>query len=161
MAGFAQPELAGGAQVEPVVAAVDLKGGGEPSRATREIEKPSGLAVPLHDRDSVERFEGADENRGRNTSGFADDIEHEVRAIVEKNVDVAWSEIHRANPRCWAAKMVSGGVARRIGFCLHDAAAKAARREIVNDDLSDEEACEFDGIAWKFGAAEAAKIEFL
>jgi hypothetical protein len=161
MAGFAQPELTGGAQVEPVVGAVDLKSGGEPSRAPCEIEKPSGLAVSLHERDAVKRFGRADEDRRGYAGRFADDIEHKVRAIVEENVDVAWSEIHRANPRCWAAKMVSGGVARRIGFCLHDAAAKAARREIVDDDLSDEEACEFDGIAWKFGAAEAAKIEYL
>ena len=56
--------------------------------------------------------------------------------------------------------MVSGGIAGRVGFRLHDAAGEAAGREIVDDDFSDEEAREIDSVMWKFGAAEAADNEF-
>src|SRR5260370_16729769 len=45
MASFAQPERAGGAEVEAVVAAVDLKGGGEASRAAAHIQDQCGLPV--------------------------------------------------------------------------------------------------------------------
>jgi hypothetical protein len=56
--------------------------------------------------------------------------------------------------------VVSGGVTGRIGFRFHDAAAEAAGGEIVNDDLSNQEASEKDGVRGKFGAAEAAKGEW-
>jgi len=55
---------------------------------------------------------------------------------------------------------MSGGIAGWVGFRLHDAAAEAAGREIVDDDFSDEEAGEIDSVSWKFGAAEAANSEF-
>jgi hypothetical protein len=55
---------------------------------------------------------------------------------------------------------MSGGIAGRIGFCFHDAADEAARGEIVDDNSSDEEAGEIDGVRWKFSAAEAADREF-
>jgi len=128
MAGFAQPERAGSAKVEPVVAAVDLKSGRKPSGAACEIEKSSGLAVALHELDAIEGFERADENRRGDSCGLAHDIQHEVRAVIEKNVGVSWSEIHRANARSGAAEMMSRGIARRVGFRFHDPAAQAARR---------------------------------
>jgi hypothetical protein len=56
--------------------------------------------------------------------------------------------------------MMSRGIAGRIGFRFHDAAAEAARGEIVDDNSSDEEASEIDGVRRKFSAAEAADREF-
>ncbi len=161
MACFAQPERAGGAEVAAVVAAVDLKGGGEASGAAGKIEKPCGLAVAPHEPDSIKRFEGADEDCGGGTGRLAYDVEHEVRAIVEKNVGMALGKVHRTNARSRAAEMMSGGIAGRIGFRFHDTAAEAARREIVDDDSSDEETSEPDGVSRKFGAAKASDIRFL
>ncbi len=160
MAGFAQPERAGGAEVEAVVAAIDLKSGGEASGAAGEIEKPGGLAMALHELDAFERFEGADEDCGGDSGRLAHDIEHEVRAIVEKNVGVARREVHRTDARSRAAEVMSGGIAGRIGFRFHNAAAEASRGEIVDDDPSDKEASEIDGVRWKFSAAKAADREF-
>jgi len=139
-AGFAQPERAGGAKVEPVVAAIDLKSGGEASRAAREIKKLTGLAVALHELDTIEGLECADQDGRCDSSRLAHDIQHEVRAVIEKNVGVAGGEIHRTNARSRAAEMMSGGIAGWISFRFHDAAAQAARGKIVDDDLSDEEA---------------------
>ena len=160
MAGFTQPEGAGGAKVEAVVAAIDSKSGGEASGAAGEIEKPSGLAVALHELETLKRFEGADEDRGGGFLRFAHDVEHEVRAIIEKNVGVAMGEIHRTNARSRAAEVMSGGIAGRIGFRFHDAAAEASRGEIVDDDSSDKEASETDSVGGKVGAAETANGEF-
>ncbi len=160
MAGFAQPERAGSAEVEAVVATVDLKSGSEAPGAAGEIEEPGGLAMALHELDAFERFEGTDEDCGGDSGRLAHDIEHEVRAIVEKNVGVAGGEVHRADARSGAAEMMSGGIAGRIGLRFHNAAAEAARGEIVDDNSSDEEASEIDGVRWKLSAAEAADGEF-
>ncbi len=138
------------------MAAPDLECGSKASRAAREIEKPVGLAVALHKLDALERFERSDEN-GRGDSGaLAHDIEHEVRAIIEKNIGVARGEIHRANTRSRAAKVMSGGIAGRIGLRFHNAAAEAARGEIADDNFSDEEARQLDGISWKLSATKTA-----
>ncbi len=161
MTGFAQPERAGSAEVETVVAAVDLKSGGKPSGAACEIEKPSGLAVALHELDAIEGFERADENRRGDSCGLAHDIQHEVRAVIEKNVGVAWSEVHRANARSGAAEMMSRGITRRVGLCFHDAAAQAAHGKIVDDNFSNKEASELDGVGRKFTAAQSANGESL
>jgi len=160
MACFAQPERSGGAEVEAVVAAVDLKSGGEASGSTREIKKPGGPAVALQELDAIQGFEGANEDCGGGSGRLAHDIEHEVRAIVEENIGMTGAEIHRTDARSRAAEMMSGGIARRIRFRFHDTAAEAARREIVDDDFSDEETSEPDSFGRKFGAAKAADGEF-
>jgi hypothetical protein len=56
--------------------------------------------------------------------------------------------------------MVTGGIARRIGFGFHDAAAKPSGGEIVDDYFADEEARESNGVLRKFRTAEAANREF-
>src|SRR6266513_3336877 len=160
MAGFAQPERAGGAEVEAVVAAIDLKSCGEASWTAGEVEKPSSLAVALHELQALKRFEGANEDCRGGSHGFAHHIEHEVRAIVEKNVGVAMSEIHRTNARSRAAEVMSRGIAGRIGFRFHEAAAEASRREVVDDDFPDEETSEHDGVRGQLRAAETANNEF-
>jgi len=138
------------------VAAPDSECGSKASRAAREIEKPVGLAVALHKLDALERFERSDENGRRDSGALAHDIEHEVRAIIEKNIGVARGEIHRANTRSRAAKVMSGGIAGRIGLRFHNAAAEAARGEIADDNFSDEEARQLDGISWKLSATKTA-----
>jgi hypothetical protein len=55
---------------------------------------------------------------------------------------------------------MSGGIAGRIGFRFHNAATEASRGEIVDDDPSDKETSEIDGVTWKFSAAKAADREF-
>jgi len=142
------------------MATVDLKSGSEAPGAAGEIEESSGLAMALHELDAFERFEGADEDSGGDSGTLAHDIQHEVRAIVEKDVGVAGGEVHRADARSRAAEMMSRGIAGRIGFRFHNTAAEAARGEIVDDNSSDEEASESDGARWKLSAAEAADREF-
>ena len=69
---------------------------------------------------------------------------------------MAGSKIHRANAGSGAAEMVSGGIAGRISFRFHNAAAEAARRKIVDDHFSNEEASELGGVSRKFAAVKAA-----
>ena len=109
--------------------------------------------MALHQFDSIERFESANEDRRGRSGGLARNVEHEVRAIVEKDICMALREIHGANARCGAAEMVPGRIARRIGFGFDDAAAKASSGEIVDDNFADEEARERDGVLRKFRAA--------
>jgi hypothetical protein len=142
------------------VAAVDFEGGGEASGAAGEIDKPQGFAVTLHERDAFKRFDSTYEDSGSDAGRFADDIEHEMRAIVEENVGVARGKVHRANPWSWAAEVMSGRITGRIGFRFHDAAAQASSREIVDEGFSDEESCELNGIDRKFRPAETPNHKF-
>ena len=159
-AGDAEPQRPGGAQIQAIVAAVDLKSSSETAGTTGEIEKASGLAMNLHQLDSLERFESANED-GRGGSGrFADDIEHEMRSIVKENVRVALAEIHGADARSGSAKMVPGRIAGRISFGFDDASDEPPRGEIVNDNFSNQKACESDRVLRKFRTTQTADEEF-
>jgi hypothetical protein len=156
----AEPKRAGSAEVQAIVAAVDEKGGSEAAGAAGEIEKTSGVAISLHQFDAVKGFEGANED-GRGCAGrFADNVEHEVRAVIEKDVRVALREIHRTNAGSGAPEVMTGRIARRIGFGFHDAAAEAPDGKVVDDDFADEETRESYGVLRKFRAAETADGKF-
>jgi hypothetical protein len=73
---------------------------------------------------------------------------------------VARREVHRTDARSRTAEMMSRGIAGRIGLRFHDAAAEASRGEIVDDNSSDKETSEIDGVRRKFSAAKAADREF-
>lgn len=146
---LAEPKFFVGAEIDTIMAAIDLQSLRKTPRAAREIQKLSGFAMALHDFDAFERLEGANQNGGGGSSGLAHHVEHKVIAIIEENVDVPGSEIHRADAWRRAAEMMSGRVARRIRFGFDDAAADASRRQIVHDDFADQETSELDGIFGK------------
>ena len=142
------------------MAAVDSKSGSEPARSAGQIECTRGFAMTLHQRDSLERLNRADENRRGGSGWFADNVEHEMRAIVEKDVGVAGSEIHRADSRRWATKMMTGWIAGWIGFDFDNSPTQTASTEIVHDDFANEEARELDGVLGKFIALQTAQRKF-
>src|SRR5690242_13354142 len=160
MVDFAEPEFFVFAQIQAVMAAIDLHSLREAAGAAGEIEEFGGLAVALHDFDAFERLEGADQDGGGGFGRLADDVEHEVCAVVEENVDVAGSEVHGLDARRGAAEMVTGGIAWRIGFGFDDAAADATGGKLVDDDFADEETGEFDSVFGQLGAVDAAKGDF-
>ena len=120
------------------MAAIDLQSLREAAWTAREIEESGGFAVALHDFGSFERLERANQDGSGGFWRLADDIEHKVRTVVEENVDVAGSKIHGFDARRGPAKVMTGGIARRISFGLDDAAADATRRQIVDDNFADE-----------------------
>ena len=138
------------------MAAVDLQGLREPSRAAREIEKARGLAMPLHELDALEGFERTDQDGRGHTLGFADNVQHEVRAVVEENVDVAGRQMHGTDTRSRAAKMMPCGIARRISLGFHNAAAYAASGQVVDHHFANQETRELDGTGRKFRAEQPA-----
>lgn len=156
MVDFTEPEFLVRAKVDAIVAAVDLQRLRQTSRAAREIAEFRGFAMALHDFDAVERLERANENGGGGFGRFTHDVEHEVVAVIEKNVDMAGREIHRADARRWPAKMVSSRIARRIRLGLNDAATDTADREIVHDHFANQEARELNGVFREFGAPNPA-----
>src|ERR1700676_5111238 len=62
--------------------------------------------------------------------------------------------VHRANARSGAAKVMPGGIAGRVRFGFHDAAADAAFREIVDHHFADEKTRQRYGVLRQFFAAE-------
>ena len=160
MIGVPEPERASSAEVQAIVAAVDLHRGCEAARSTGEIEKAGDFAVALHEFDALEGLKATNENRCGSAGGFAYHVQHEVRAIIEEDVDVARSEIHRADTRRGTAKMVTGGIAGRISLGFDDAAAQPAGPKVVDDHFADQEACESNGFLRQLGAAQAAGGDF-
>jgi len=110
--------------------------------------------MKLHLRNAIDGFEGADEDSAADVGQFGADVEHEVIAVAEIYVRMATAEKHRAIAWSWSAKMMSGGVARRIGFGFDDAADKCGGGEFAHDELADEEARESDGIGGQLCAAQ-------
>jgi len=145
-AGGSEPQRFMGAKIGAIVTAVDLQRLRKPSGTSREIEQLGCLTVPLHKLNALERFERANQNRGSGFGGLAHDVEHEVRAIVEENVDVARGQVHRANSGSGSAKMMPRGIAGRIRFGFDNAAADAPSRQFVNHNFPDQEARELDSI---------------
>ncbi len=156
-----KPKGTGSAQIEPVVAAVDLQSRGETAGATGEIEKANCPAMALHEFDAFQRLEGADEDRGRGSGRLADHVQHEMRTVVEEDVDVPRSEIHGAYPRGGATEMMTGGIPRWIRFGFDDASAEAASRKVMDYNFADEEARQSDGVMRKFGGMQTTDREFL
>jgi len=142
----AQPERAGSTEVGTVERAVDVESRGEASRTAGEIEQAGGLAVMLHLLNAVQGFERADQNAAADSRDFGANVEHEVVAIAEIDVGVAAAQKHGAIARRWAAEVVRGGIALRIGFGFYDAAAEAAAKQFANDDFADEEPRQRDGV---------------
>ena len=137
--GITEPERPSSAEVEAVVTPIDLQGSRQAPGATRQIQQAISFAVALHELDAFQRFEGADQDCRSNSLGLAHHIQHEMRAVVKENVDMARCEIHRADAWRRTAVMMPGRIARRISFGFNDAAAKASRRQFVDDDFPDKE----------------------
>src|SRR5215472_9483611 len=156
MIDFTKPKFFICAEIGAVVAAVDLQRLREASRAAREIAEFRGFAMALHDFDTIERLERANENGGGGFGRFTHDVEHEVVAVIEENVDMAGREVHRADARSGPAKMVPSRIARRIRLGLNDAATDTADREIVHDHFANQEARELNGVFREFGAPNPA-----
>jgi len=155
-----EPQRSAAAQIQAVVATVDSKSSGEAAGSARQVERTSGFAMALHEREALEGLDRADENRSRGSLRLADDVEHVMRAVIEEYVCMAGGEIHRANSRSGTAKVVSRGIAGRVGLDFHDAPADAAGRKIVHHDFANEKACELNRSDRKFRPLQAAKRKF-
>ena len=104
------------------------------------------MAVLLHLRDALEGFEGPDEDAAADSGDFGADIEHKVVAVAEIDVGVAAGKEHRAIARCGSAKVVRGGIARRVGFGFDDATAKVGAGKLANDNFADKKAGQGDRV---------------
>src|SRR5882724_11812840 len=109
----------------------------------------------LHLLNALEGLEGADQDAAANASNFRTDVEHKMIAIAEVDVGVAAAKKHGAIARCGSAEVMRGGVALRIGFGFHNAAAKPGAGKFADDDFADEEAGQGHGVRRQFGAAKA------
>src|SRR4029077_19165379 len=120
----AQPKRTWRTEVYAVERTVNAQSGGQASGTAGKVEQAGGLAVTLHLLDALEGFERADQNAATGSGGLSADVEHEMIAVAEIDVGVATAQKHGAIARGGAAKVVRGGIARRVGLGFDDAAAK-------------------------------------
>lgn len=127
------------------MAAIDLQSGSQTPRAAREVQQTRSFSMLLHQRDSFQGLECANEDSAGRAFRFAGNVEHEVRTVVEKNVSVARGEIHRADARGRTTIVMAGGIAWRIGFGFDDASTQASCGQFAHYDFADQKAGQRDG----------------
>jgi hypothetical protein len=138
------------AQVRSVVSHRDAHGHREIARSAAEfvrIERRRGALMPPfhrarptapHSADALKRLERPDQHGRGRSSGFSDDIDEGMDAVVEIDVGIAgWTIKRRVTfRRPWR------GMTRRIGFSdvrfdLDDHAARAYASPLVDKNLTD------------------------
>jgi hypothetical protein len=141
---FAEPQWAGGAEVDAIDPAVDVQSLGQTARAASEVVEFVGAAAALHFGDAFERFECANQDAATYSGRFGAYIEHEVVAIGEVDVGVAGAQEHGRCARSRTAVVVGGRITWWVGFGLYNAAGHSEAGEVANDDLTDEVSRELD-----------------
>ena len=104
---------------------------------------------------ALKRFERADQDTSTDAGWFASDVEHEVISVTEVDIGMSMTEKQGAGPRGRSTKVMSGGIARRVSFGLHDAPDQDAERVTSDQDFSDQEARQRHGADREFGTPEA------
>jgi hypothetical protein len=133
-----------------------LEGGSEAPGTSRKIEEPIGLPISFHLGNTFDGFQSPDQDAAANAGNFGTDVEHEMIAIGKIDVGVAAAQKHRLIARGRPAKVMSGGIARRVGFGFHDAPSHAAGGKLANNDLADQESSQSDGSGREFPATKSA-----
>ena len=152
----AEPERAGGAQIEPVERAVDPQGSGQPSGTAREIRPAHMRARRRHQMRALHRLECAEQHGRTNAVRLGRDVEHPGHAVAEIDVGRAARAEQRAVAGGHAAIGVHRGVAGRIGLRLHDAPGDTALRGFAHQDRAEQEPGERDSVRRQVGAGEGA-----
>ena len=152
----AQPQRSFTAKIGAVVALVDAQCRGQPARSARQVANARGFAIfALHHADAFQRFESPEKHACANAGRFARDVDEPGRAIGEMHVSKAALQEKRVIGDRLAAERVSGGISRRIGFCLDNAPADSALWQIVYQRLADQESREFQRGDGEFAPAQA------
>src|SRR5206468_5673066 len=112
-------------------------------------------APRFHERNTVAGDEGAKQYAGPDAAALGADVAGVPATVDEVDVGVAALEEQRPVARGLAPEGVGSGVAYEIGFGLDDAPARAAFPGFPHEVVSDQEACERDGVDRQLRAAQA------
>ena len=150
-----QPEGTRSTKVCAVERAVNEESGREAAGTAGEVERARGLAVTLHLLYAFQGFKGTDQDATADSGCLRADIEHEMIAVGEIDVSVAAAEKHGAIARSGAAKVVRGGIARRVGLRFDNATAETSARKFADDDFADQKPSQRYGVQREFHASKA------
>ena len=139
------PKRAAGIEREPVERWADIEGHAKPARAASKIAVGDAATQGAHRIEAGDRFDRADQNRCTDTRLFGGDIQAIRGAVDQVDVHVPRREEHRTVSLCLATVGVGGGVPRRVGLGLDDAADELHTLALADEQLADQEAGEFDG----------------
>ena len=135
---FFDPQLAAGGEVPGVVTAVDRQRLAEPRRAAGQVEHVLHAAPRVHQRQAIERLDGADQDG----AAQADVFRHAVEAPPGvDHIDVGVprrAEHRRVAPRHSAIRVASRIAAAQVGFGFDDPPAAEALRRLPHQPLADQ-----------------------
>src|SRR5262249_50220424 len=97
------------------------------------------------------------QHAGPDAGSLARHVAHVGRSVDEIDVGVTALEIERAIARGLAAKGMTAGIARRIGFGFDDPPARSAVEILADQDLADEVARQRDRGARELVAPQKAE----
>jgi len=115
--------------------------------------------MALHDLDSFERLNRANQYSAACARAFARNIQHEVHAVIEIHIHMPMPEKKRPVPPRGPSKMVPCGISWRIAFRFHNPSAEPPLRQIANHDLSDEKSRKRQRVARKLFPGNAAQFD--
>jgi hypothetical protein len=84
----AKPQWAAGAQVQAIVLEADTHCLRKSPRSSGEVDQGRLGAAKPHERDSLQRLKGAQQDPGAHSGNFTGNIEHEVQPVREIYIGV-------------------------------------------------------------------------
>jgi hypothetical protein len=151
---FGEPERSGFTEIDTVEASINLQGGSQPAGTACEVEEASRFSANFHLLYAFDGFERANEDASADARQFGGHVEHEMIAVGEIHVRMTPVEKHGAIARSWSAKVMCGGIARRIRLGLDDASAEPSLGEFADDDLANEKPRQGHRGDGQFGASK-------
>src|ERR1700730_590321 len=151
-----EPQRPPAAEIDSIVAAIDLKGRRQPPRATSQIQNLGTIAMLFHQLNSLQRLNRSNQYTARRPRRFAADIQHEMRSVIEEYIGVPRRKVHRLNTWGRATKMMACGIVWWVGFRFDDTPAHTAVRKFMHDGFPYEESGQCNRIAWQFRSSQAA-----
>jgi hypothetical protein len=139
----AEPKWAVATEVHAVEPFRDAEGRGKTAGAARQVKQSPCTAVSLHQRNSLNRLDSAQQDARADSRRFARNVQHEMIPISEVDVSVAAIEKERTISRSEPSKGMRGGITGKIGFRLHDTATQHGPAEIVDQSFPDQKPRQF------------------
>lgn len=126
------PQRAFMQQLRPVETAIDRECFAQTPGSPAEVAHAGRSAMPLHELDTLERFQRPHEYGGTEVFRFARHVETIIRSVDEIDVRMKRREKHRCVARAPAYKCMRGRVADFVRFSFDDFTGDSSEMAVAN-----------------------------
>src|ERR1700694_1717571 len=156
----AQPQLAGGTQIDAIIPFVNMHCFRKAAGAARKVHQTSRSAMALHHFDPFQWFERAQQHSRSLAGLLARNIHHEAGAVREIHVGASAFEKKRPSAWSFSPKRMPCRIPNRVCLRLDNAPTHPAMWRIVDQRLSNQVARQLKRVHGEFRSAQAAGVEW-